>query len=250
MENLRRICEERGWRLRRRSFALFYNFSRFMISRFDLRGISTGQLLERVTNVEEARKALEEGLREGRGAVVATAHLGNWEMGVRLLHLSGRPVHVVMMADGDEAVERDYQRLRTMEGVRVHWLGDSAYVGAELLAALRRGELVAVQADRRPGDEGVSLPLFGAPVRLPHGPAALARAAQAPILPCFVFMEEGRKLRARVEPPIWVERGSDARADVHAATLRLASAIERAVSHRPEQWFNFYPIWEQGASPA
>jgi KDO2-lipid IV(A) lauroyltransferase len=250
LANLRRVSSERGLRLWRRSFALFYNFSRFMVSRLDLPRLSTPQLLGRVVNLEEARGALRAALDDGSGAVVATAHLGNWEMGVRLLRLSDRPVHVVMMADGDGGIEREYERLRAMEGVHVHWLQDSPLLSVELLAALRRGELVALQADRDTGAARLELPFFGAPAWLPLGPACLARAAAVPILPCFVLMESGQRLRVRVAPPIRVERSQDAAADLRAATQAVARAIESAVSEHPDQWFNFYPVWPQDCSPS
>jgi hypothetical protein len=58
LADLLRVSSERGQRLWRRPFALFYNFSRFMVSRLDLPRLSTPQLLGRVVNFEEARSAL------------------------------------------------------------------------------------------------------------------------------------------------------------------------------------------------
>ncbi|MCZ6779228.1 MAG: lysophospholipid acyltransferase family protein [Acidobacteria bacterium] len=243
--NLRQICAEDGLRLRRRSFSLFYNFSRFMVARMEMKNLPEQSITERVVNLPEARAALERALALGSGAVVATAHLGNWEMGVRLLKLSGRKVHIVMMADGVGDIESEYERSRAMEGLKVHWIGEDPFVGAELLSALRDGELVAVQADRNAGAACVTLPLFGAPVQLPLGPATLARAADVPILPCYVLMEDGHHLRLRIDPPIQVRRTSNAREDLYQATLELSRSIEAAVAERPEQWFNFYPIWEK-----
>jgi len=250
LANLERVCGRDGTRLRRRSLALFYNFSRFMVSRLDLARLSAEDLARRVVNLDEARAALTAVLREGNGAIAATAHLGNWEIGARLLCLTGRRVHVVMMADGDDVVEHEYQRLRAVDGVQTHWVGGSDFLAVDLLSALRRGELVALQADRDTGSWRVKLPLFGAPVWLPLGPASLARASGASILPCFVLMESGNDLRLHIGEPIRVARGLDATQDLREATRRLARAIEAAVSERPDQWFNFYPIWDPEKSPA
>ncbi len=243
LANLRRICGGSGLQLHRKSFSLFYNFSRFMVSRMELQSLPFHRLAERVVNLEEARAALKNALSAGKGVVVATAHLGNWEMGVRLLKMSERTVHIVMMADGSEIIENEYQRLRAIGGVRLHWIGKDAFVGAELLSALRDGDIVAVQADRDAGAARMKLSLFDAPVWLPLGPASLARAAGVSILPCFVLMEQGEQLRLRIDSPIQVRRSANASRDVHEATQKLARCIEDAVSERPDQWFNFYPFW-------
>lgn len=248
MVNLRRICPERGFRLRRRSFSLFYNFGRFMVARMELNGLSETRLTKKVINYDNARAVLARVLDEGRGAVVATAHLGNWEMGIRLLTLSGRPVHVVMMEDGDRSIEGVYEKLRVIDGVRVHWINKNPFVGVELLSALRNGGIVAVQADRNAGASQARLPMFGAPVSLPLGPASLARAAGVPIIPCFVVMESGNSVKLRIDPPIMVTRTSDPARDLIQATSQIARCIEGAVAEYPDQWFNFYPIWEQERS--
>ena len=245
MVNLRRISTERGLRLRCRSFALFYNFSRFMVARMELGSLTKTHLAERVVNFDEARAVLARALANGAGAVVATAHLGNWEMGIRLLTLSDRRVHVVMMRDGSKSIEVEYEKLRAIDGVRVHWINSNPFVGAELLSALRNGEIVAVQADRKAGASQARLPMFGAAVSLPLGPATLARAAGVPIIPCFVVMESGTSVRLRIDPPIIVTRTSDPERDLLQATGQIARCIESAVSEWPDQWFNFYPIWER-----
>ncbi len=248
LANLKRVTGEGGGRLKRQSLRLFYNFSRLMVSRLELGSLTMQELQARVVNLEEARARLASVLGGGGGAVVATAHLGNWEMGMRLLRLSGRPVHVVMKVDGDAGVEAEYQRLRASEGLRIHWLGVDPLLSVTLLTALRRGDLVAVQADRDAGAERTRVRLFGQPTWLPLGPARLARAAEVPVLPCFVLMDRGKRLKVCIGDPIRIDSSVDSEAGIRHATRALARAIEAAVAEAPEQWFNFYPIWESNPS--
>ena len=93
-----------------------------------------------------------------------------------------------------------------------HFSGDDPTLSFELADALRRGEIVALQGDRpRAGGRTVIASLFGRPMPLPIGPAALARAAGVPIVPVFNFREGRFLMRAVVRPPFHVASTADRR---------------------------------------
>ena len=181
---------------------------------------------------------LDAGLAHGRGAILLTAHLANWELAGRLLaRLRERPTHVVLSAEQDHAVE-GYLRLGGPHLTFVTRRDATSTLG--LMAALRRGELVAMQGDRATGERGdATLPFFGAPAAFPLGPFVLARAAGAPVVPAFCAMVPGGGYRISVEAPIWVEPGEEM-----SALAAVVAALERAVRARPTEWFNFYDVWE------
>ena len=85
--------------------------------------------------------------------------------------------------------------------------------------------------------------LFGRPMVLPTGPAALARATQAPLLPVFSFREGRFRARTVVRPPIFVAHTENRDRDIADATQQLASEIEWAIRQRPHQWFCFRRLW-------
>src|SRR5262249_9750288 len=126
----------------------------------------------------------------GKGFVLATAHVGGWEFGSMLPAGSeGKTVHLVREREMDpRAPAFVEQKLHAAGGARyvTHFASDDATLGVELLHALRRGEVVAVQCDRpRTGASTVEARLFGRDLGLPAGPAALARAAGVPLVPVF-----------------------------------------------------------------
>lgn len=98
---------------------------------------------------------LDAALAAGRGVVLLTAHLGNWEFAGRLLSArGGRTAHVVLSAEQDAALER-YLRL---DGPQLRFVTrHRATSTLGLLAALRRAELVAMQADRPSGGDRKSV---------------------------------------------------------------------------------------------
>ena len=103
------------------------------------------------------------------GVLIATAHLGNWELAGRLLAgRSARPTHVVVAPDEAQELQRWVRR----DGEGVRFVSRSRpTVSLELLAALRRGEVVGVQGDRALGTKrDVEVPFFGrlARARMQH----------------------------------------------------------------------------------
>jgi KDO2-lipid IV(A) lauroyltransferase len=126
----------------------------------------------------------------------------------------------------------------------MHFQNDDPLQGMELLDALRRGDIVAVQGDRpRAGGKSIDASLFGRPFPLPPGPAALARTADAPVLPVFVFREGRRRYRVVFRPPIRAPRTDDRAADLTATMRRVAAEIEWAIRRAPHQWFCFRRLW-------
>jgi KDO2-lipid IV(A) lauroyltransferase len=175
-------------------------------------------------------------MARARGVIFATAHLGNWELGGRLLAQRGRPTHVVLAAEEDPSVEAFLRQ--STNGMRFVTLGQPT-TSLALLAALRRNEIVALQGDRPTrGPSDVPMPFFGAPAIFPLGPFRLAAASGAPVLPVFsVFAEEDR-YRIYVEAPIGVDRGGK-----EAGLAQLVAILERYLAAFPDQWFAFYDVW-------
>jgi lauroyl/myristoyl acyltransferase len=172
------------------------------------------------------------------GAISLSAHVGSWELAGRLLaQRRGRPTHVVVSQD--EAPELGPWVRRDGDGVRFVPRARPT-VSLELVAALRRGEVVALQGDRALGNAGdVVVPFFGAPARFPVGPFRLARATGVPIVPAFCLLDVDHRYQVLVQPPLRVEPGGE-----EAALARWVAGLEEVVRLHPTQWFNFFDVWE------
>lgn len=195
----------------------------------------------------EGRERLDAALARGRGAVLATAHLGLWDLGATLLASHGYELSVVALAGGDARTNRYRDRPRRRLGIEILWV-DPAAPSFSLIAplrALREGRVVAVLADRATGGGTERVLFFGHPVELPAGPVALARAAGAPLLPAFVVLDERTlSYRCAIEEPVEVPRTADRRRDVAEGTTALGRVLERWVRAYPEQWYDFYDFWK------
>jgi phosphatidylinositol dimannoside acyltransferase len=196
----------------------------------------------------EAIELWNEVARPDRGLVLVTAHVGNYEVGSMMpAQLERRRVHLVREPEADAQAQAFLQEVLagfTQSQYTMHFLSDDPLQGIELLQALRRGEIVAVQGDRpRTGGWSIDATLFGRPFPLPPGPAALARIADAALLPVFVFREGRRRYRVVFRSPIRPPRTEDRAADLAATMRQVAAEIEWAIRRAPHQWFCFRHLW-------
>jgi lauroyl/myristoyl acyltransferase len=217
-------------------------FRHFAMCFSDLVAANRGGRIEHLLAGIEGEHHLAATARDGRGAVVLTAHLGNWEVAGRLMALRmGRPTHVVVAPEADRGVER------FLRGgpAPVRFVARAEPRSAlPLVAALRRGELVAMQGDRALGGRGdVRVRFFSHEAPFPLGPFILARAAGVPVIPAFCVLDRDRRYSVRIGEPMPVTADGE-----RAALERWVAVLERTVRAHPEQWFNFFDVW--GAAPA
>ena len=187
-----------------------------------------------------------------KGFVLVTAHLGNWEIGSTMpATRDDLTIHLVREAELD-ADSQDFieSLLKKLGGVNYHThfaQGDLA-LGVELMTALRKGEVVALQGDRpRAGGQTMEVELFGHPYEVPVGPAVLARLAGVPLIPSFTLREGRRKYRVLFRPPIHVPRTRDRDADHRVALEAMIREVEHAVRQEPYQWFCWRDLKAAGA---
>ena len=189
---------------------------------------SPDQLRARVVTVDghDEYRALR---ARGGGAVLATAHMGSFEVGLAALRAVEPDVHVVFKRDAYDGFEHLRRRVRRTLGVHEAAIDDGWPALFALRDALHRDGVVVMQADRAmPGQKSATVPLLGGHVRLPLGPIKLAQAAGSPVVPVFTVREGPGRFRVCLEPAI------DPTAD--DALERLAAAIARFVAKYPTQW--------------
>lgn len=227
-----------------RARALFRHFACFFTDLLSLNRQAVG-LQQRYIHGVYGLEHLQRVLASPQGFVAATAHLGNWDLAGRLLSTYGRPLYVLMAPEQDAGLQEFLRQRGEHESLHfVTTTGPTVFV--QLLTLLRRGGVVAVQVDRATGHRSdVLVPFFGAPAPFPLGPFRLAGAAAVPVLPCFCIMRPDQRYDIFVEEAIPVARGHE-----EEALQRMVGVLERYISMAPEQWCNFYDIWNTTPSDA
>ncbi len=181
----------------------------------------------------------------GRGVVLLTAHAGNFELGGLLLKLWDLKVHAVYKPDRFAAVERLRDRIRSQGGVVGVPVGGSGFATLPLVKVLREGGLVGMQGDRDFSLNGLAVPFFGREAFFPRGPWELAAMTGAAVVTTVFFTDADGRFHARFFEPIQVsgERG-DRQASIEAGIRRYVARLEDLVREHPDQWYCFYPFWD------
>jgi lauroyl/myristoyl acyltransferase len=203
-------------------------------------------LVENVTGysrIVEARLA-------GKGVLLLTAHLGNWEIGGLMLAQVNQPIHVVLVPDIFPGVERERRRLHARCGVTEIRVDQTIAPTLAVLRALSENGIVAMQGDRDFDNTGVAMPFFGRPAFFPRGPLRVAMASGATVLPAFIVRGSGGGYRAIVEEPLPIETSGDRDAALRENLRRYIAILERYVREYPDQWYCFYPFWDDPSRKA
>jgi lauroyl/myristoyl acyltransferase len=231
------------WERQRRAFRTLRAFAYCLGERYEFL-----QYPDRFVVEVEGLEHLQAASLAGQGMIFVTAHIGAWETtSKRLAESLGREAHVVREEEIDGRSQAFMQELlgrQTGRSCTTHFAMNDPGLGLELLGALRRGEVVALQGDRpRAGGRTVTATVFGRPFALPEGPMVLARAAGVALIPTFSFREGRRRYRVFLREPIRVAAAVARATATSAAAQRLARELEWAISRAPHQWFCLRRLW-------
>jgi KDO2-lipid IV(A) lauroyltransferase len=203
-------------------------FARF--PSLNARNISRWIRYEGLENYQDAKQ-------RGRGVLVATAHLGNWELSAFAHALLTEPMNVIVRPLDNPKIDGLIESRRGLSGNR---LIDKRDAARAILRALDRNEAVGVLIDQNTGlSEGVFVDFFGTRACANAALARLAARTGAAVVPGFALWSDAEERYVlRFYPP--VEITGDAQAD----TQRLNAIIESAIREHPDQWLWIHRRWK------
>jgi KDO2-lipid IV(A) lauroyltransferase len=191
--------------------------------------------------VARVRTEDEHWLREAfaaGGAVVALPHSGNWDLAGAWACRTGMPVTTVAEQLGD-AEFAAFVAFRERLGLEVLSHRDPGALST-LAAAVRRGRLVCLVADRDLDGHGVPVRWRDRLITMPAGPAMVARRAGAALVPAVCSYEDGGMV-IRFGPPVTSRPG---RSGLVAMTQDVADFFARAIAERPQDWHMLQPFFD------
>ncbi|MCV7028505.1 phosphatidylinositol mannoside acyltransferase [Mycobacterium sherrisii] len=222
-------------RLMRDSLA---SYARYWREAFRLPSMDHRVLARRIDETFQGADNLDAALAEGRGAVLALPHSGNWDMaGVWLAQTRGTFTTVAERLK-PESLYRRFIAYRESLGFEVLPLSGGDRPPFEVLCErLRANRSVCLMAERDLTRTGVQVDFFGEPTRMPAGPAKLAIETGAALLPAHCWNEPDG-WRVRIHPPLDCSSG-----DVAGITQMLADQFAANIAAHPEDWHMLQPQW-------
>jgi KDO2-lipid IV(A) lauroyltransferase len=225
--------------------------NRMMFEFFRLPHLGREELMRAVQF--EGRGHLERAVARGRGVVITSTHVGNWELAAVVLAQSGYAVHAVAGVQLSRWLTPAVRSTKDELAIRTVAPEDGF---RKLLRALEHNDLVALMVDGDVYSHGVQLDLFGRERSFPSGPGVLAQRTGALILCGFCERLGPGRFRIVIEPALDPAAFSDTRAlvaafsDTRALVTAVARISERHIRDHIDQWCIFRPLWDEAPETA
>ena len=205
---------------------------------FRLPHLTRRELLDSVE--VEGREHLEQAVARGRGVILASTHIGNWELAAVMLAHWGYTLHAVAGVQLNRWLTPAVRETKTE--LAIHTISpEDGY--RRLLRALEHNDLVALMVDGDVYQHGVQVDFFGRETPFPAGPGVLAQRTGALIICGYCERTGPGRFRIVMEPALDPAQY----ASVQAINGAVAHTVERHIREHLDQWCIFRPMWE-GAS--
>lgn len=189
----------------------------------------------------EGKEHLTQAFSKGRGVLIFSAHLGNWEVAswpvsqVAALHVVARPLD-------NPWLEKQLRLLRASLGAKVI----SKFQAARpVLRVLQANGMVALLIDQNVlRSQALFVEFFGRPAATTPALASFHLHSGAPLVPVFSRLEADKGYSVKVHPPLSFTLNNKLEADVLLQiTQACTKMIEREIGQAPEQWLWFHDRW-------
>ena len=185
----------------------------------------------------------------GKGGILVSAHIGNWEVAGQGLNRLGTAFNVLMYSNEKEEV-KDYMEGK-MKEKKINIIAINEETKShiiELHKAFTNNELVVMHGDRyREGAKTLTADFFGRPAKFPAGPFVMAAKFGVPLCIVFAVKTDNHTYQFSTEEPIQVNRVRG-EAELERVCQELLQKyiveVEKMVKAHPHQWFNYYDFWK------
>ncbi len=221
-------------------FKVFLNFAKYLVDflrfkRLDMDYIRKNVNIKGIANVED-------GLKRGKGVILLTAHLGNWELGGVVVSQMGYSLLSVALPHKSQRVNKFFNDKRQSKGLEILPLGRAA---KGCLKGLRKNRLLALVGDRDFNDKGRSVDFFGKNAIFPEGAAVFALQTGALIVPGFMLRNKNDSFSLVFEKPLEFTISGNREKDLDCIINKCKDVFEKYIYNYPDQWYMFRRFWKE-----
>ena len=235
--NLSPVVKDKS-KLKRYAREVFVNFAYYLVDFFRYSKLNR-KFIEKYVRIS-GWENLEKALGEGKGVIVFTAHLGNYELAGAIIALLGCPLSVVALSHKDKRINKFFDSQRQKAGIKV--ISTGAIRGC--FSALKRGDMLALLGDRDFSGRGSKLEMFSRYAYFPRGISFFALKTKAPIIPIFLVRENKKFYHLIIDEAVSY---SPDQQDETVIIKQCNKVIEKYIKTYPEQWYMFQKYWIEEA---
>jgi KDO2-lipid IV(A) lauroyltransferase len=194
------------------------------------------KVIEKVTI--EGQENLNAVLEQGHGAILLSAHFGNFILMYMRMALAGYKTNCIMRRMRDEQFEEYISDFRKKNGIgTIYSLPHRQCIGHSL-KILRENQILFILLDQNYGEEGrVFVDFFGQPAATATGPVVFSGRSGAPILPVFIRHNGADHYKIVIDPPVKFESSpATGEAEIVEKTAQLTKIIEEYIRRYPYEW--------------
>lgn len=221
---------------------MFRNFGRYLADFFTMTWNFDENYVKTKVKVENM-EYLNDVLKYGKGCILISAHLGNWEMGGAILGILGYPLSVLALPHKDPRVNKFFNSRREHFGSTVI---QTTTAIRKCLEDARNNRIVAILAERDFGNNGLVMDFLGRPTMIPKGAALFSLKTGAPILPGFFIRRDKGHFTVVLERPIYPPAQTKEKITDEALKSMIRQylpLIENQIRRYPDQWLMFRKFW-------
>jgi len=218
------------------------SFSHFGEVMLDLIKFSTLKEHKKSRLIEvEGAEHIQNALQEKKGALLFSAHFGNWEIAPYFVSRLGN-LKVMARPLDNVFLEKELLQMRLDLGEEVIYKQKAA---REVLRALNENSMVAILIDQNVLEsEAVFVDFFGKAAATTPGLATFHLRTQAPIIPVFSTPTSAHTFHIKILPPVKVSLSGIHKQDVLKITQICTKIIENQIRDNPKYWLWFHNRWK------
>jgi len=222
------------WSDEKRRDVAVKNLSHYVLNLIELVKARNKDITEIMKNVEViGLENFSEVLREKKSFVVASAHLGNWELLATMSIGLGIPIAIVVKEQVRDIIDKLFSFLRLTKGIILVEKERSLREGLKIL---KTGKLFALLSDQDAGKNGIFIDFFGIKASTYPGAAFFAYKGNVNLYTAFTFRKENNKHCLIIEPEIKIDRSLPRDEWILLAMTEVVKRTERIIRLYPEQW--------------
>jgi len=218
---------------------VFRNFGKYLVEFLRMDGMVDKDFIAHRVKIENIDR-IDQALKKGKGAIIMTAHIGNWELGAVLLNMLGYQLMAVALPHKERPVNDLFNHQREVHGITVVATNNAI---RKCMEHLKSNKIIAIVGDRDFTVKGGELVDFlGDRALIPKGTAIFSKKTGAPILPTFLIREPDDTFRLSILEPMFPpedEEGVPEEKAIRRIMHRYLGVIEEQIRRYPTQWMLF-----------